>query len=322
MRHEQQTPEQQQRALEMADKVDDALTSIMRDSARSEWSQKFRIGVSDIGHCREYLRRLISQEEFSDEQDDYSAAFMGTAVGALAEDAMVARHGGTSQNTVTVKLLIGDYELSIPGHPDWHDDNNLVDYKTKDGLAVVRREGPTQQQKWQVTLYAKALIDSGEMEPDPWLHIVFIDRSGREKKPVVFSWQFDEADVDAAMEWLSDVIYALQHGEEASRDKPRDWCFAACPYATNCRGTDTDATGLIEDTEVITAKRVYVESSEIIKAAEKDKKSALSVLSGRSGVVDGYVLRWVDIPEVEIKASVRRGYSRINLKPINPKDKG
>lgn len=307
----------------MQRQVSAALHSAMVDSERSGWTQDFKFGVSDIGHCREYLRRLISREEFSDEQDDYSAAFMGTAVGALAEDAMVALNGGTKQNTVTVKLKIGEYVLEIPGHPDWHDTENLVDFKTKDGLAVVRRTGPDQQQRWQTTLYAKALIDAGELEPDAWLHLVFVDRSGREKEPVVFSWQFLQSDVDEAMEWLGDVIYALQHGEEASRDKPRDWCFSACPYATACRGTDTDVEGLIEDPVVIEAKRIYIESSDIIKAAEKDKKSAMSVLDGRSGVVDGYVLRWTDIPESFIEGYTRRGYKRIGLKPItNAKRKG
>lgn len=316
MRHEEQTPEQLERAASMQQQVSGALYSIMADSDRSNWTQEFKFGVSDIGHCREYLRRLISREEFSDEQDDYSAAFMGTAVGALAEDAMVALNGGTKQNVVTVKLQIGDYVLEIPGHPDWHDTENLVDFKTKDGLGVVRRTGPDQQQRWQTTLYAKALIESGELEPDAWLHLVFIDRSGREKVPVVFSWQFLQSDVDEAMEWLADVIYALQHGEEASKDKPRDWCFSACPYATACRGTDTDVEGLILDPEVVEAKRIYLESNDIIKAAEKDKRSAMSVLDGRAGVVDGYVLRWTDVPESFIEGYTRRGYRRIGLKPI------
>lgn len=323
MRREEQTPEQRERAVSMQQQVSAALHSIMADSDRSNWTQEFKFGVSDIGHCREYLRRVISREPFSDEQDDYSAAFMGTAVGALAEDAMVALNGGTKQNVVTVRLQIGDYVLEIPGHPDWHDTENLVDFKTKDGLGVVRRTGPDQQQRWQTTLYAKALIDAGELDPDAWLHLVFIDRSGREKDPVVFSWKFLQSDVDEAMEWLSDVIYALQHGEEASRDKPRDWCFAACPYATACRGADTDVEGLVLDPEVIEAKRIYLESNDIIKAAEKDKKSAMSVLAGRSGVVDGYVLRWTDIPESFIEGYTRRGYSRIGLKPVtSPKRKG
>jgi hypothetical protein len=316
VRHNQQTEEQLERANEMSERVGQALTAIMRDSARSDWSKNFRIGVSDIGHCREYLRRLIKQEPFSDEQDDYSAAFMGTAVGALAEEAMVEAYAGQSQMTVEVKLQIGDYQLTIPGHPDYSDGENLLDFKTKDGLAVIRRTGPEDQQRWQLTLYAAALIETGELPPEPWLHLVYIDRSGREQKPVTFSWQYSEDDLRAAMQWLDDVIYALANDEEASKDKPRDWCFACCPYAGSCRGGDTDAQGLIADPEVIDAKRIYIESSEGMKALEKDKKSAMSVLQGRAGVVDGYVLRWIEIPEGDIAASTRSAYKRISLKPL------
>lgn len=311
-------PEQQQHALLLQEQVSKALHSRMAESDRSEWSASHKIGVSDIGHCREYLRRIIIGEEFSDEQDDYSAAFMGTAIGALAEEAMErAFPNDRSQLTVTVELQIGDYLLTIPGHPDLVHGDTLVDFKTKDGLGVVKRTGPTDQQWFQTALYAKALIDTHDLPDDCWLSLVFIDRSGREKEPVAFSRRYDPALVAEAMRWLEDVIYALQHGEEASRDKPRDWCFSACPYATACRGTDTDVQGVIDDPVVIEAKRMYIESSEIIAAAEKDKKSAASVLKDRSGVVDGYVLRWVDIPATEIKPGYRSGYRRIYLKPVD-----
>ena len=86
MRHSEQTPEQRERADSMQRQVSAALHSAMADSERSGWTQDFKFGVSDIGHCREYLRRLISREEFSDEQDDYSAAFMGTAVSHKCSD--------------------------------------------------------------------------------------------------------------------------------------------------------------------------------------------------------------------------------------------
>lgn len=311
-------PEQQQHALELQEQISKALHARMAESDRSEWSASHKIGVSDIGHCREYLRRIIIAEPFSDEQDDYSAAFMGTAIGALAEEAMErAFPGDRTQMSVTVNLQIGDYLLQIPGHPDWLHGNTLVDFKTKDGLGVVKRTGPTEQQWFQVALYAKALIDSGDLPADCWLSLVFIDRSGREREPQVFSRRFEQSLVDEAMRWLEDVIYAIQHGEEASRDKPRDWCFSACPYATACRGTDTDVQGVIEDAEVEEAVKVYLETSEILRAAGKDKKSALSVLKGRHGVVAGYVLRWIGIPATEIKPGYRAGYDRISLKPVD-----
>ena len=53
MRHEEQTPEQLERAASMQQQVSGALYSIMADSDRSNWTQEFKFGVSDIGHCRE-----------------------------------------------------------------------------------------------------------------------------------------------------------------------------------------------------------------------------------------------------------------------------
>lgn len=314
---EAMTPEQAEHSLRIVDEVSRALTSSMADSDRSEWTKGHRIGASDIGHCREYLRRVISQQPFTDEQDNYAAAFMGTAVGALAEEAMTNFYpGDRSQLDVEVKLTIGSYVLVIPGHPDLLHGDTLIDFKTVDGLGVIRRTGPSEKQKYQITLYAKALIDRGDLPADAWLSLVYIDRSGRERDPVVFSWRYDPVILGDAMEWLADVIYALEHEEEASRDMPRDWCWECCPFVSACRGTDTDVQGIIDEPLVIDAVEIYLESNEQIRKLEKDKKSALSVLKGRSGVVGDHVLRWIHIDGSEYTVK-RDGYDRIHLKPVD-----
>lgn len=308
----------------LAKEVQATIHEAMETSERSQWAADSKIGVSDIGHCREYVRRMIAGEEFTDPQTDYTAAFLGTAVGDHVEKAYAARHPEVMvQQAVTVALTIGDYVLRLPGHPDLvkppsvdGEPGQVVDFKTKNGLDVVRRTGPSLKERFQPTLYAKALIDDGVLEAENTIcSLVYIDRSGMEPEPHVVSWWYDEAIVAEAQEWLSDSVYALAHGEEASKDKPRDWCFSYCPFATGCRGEDTDVTGLLEDPEALEAIDLYVAAQAQIREAEKVKDKAKAALVGRSGRTRTHTLRWVDVGPTRVSYE-RRGYSKLDIRTV------
>jgi hypothetical protein len=300
-----------------------AIDQSTNGSDRSRQSKANVVGVSDVGGCREYVRRVIVDEEPSQEVHTYDlAAFIGSAIGDHMEDALIAAHPGeryVKQDEVTVTLEVRGYVLNIPGHPDLYSWNNLIDFKSVNGLGVVRRAGPTDQQRFQRVLYAKALIDAGKMDPDAWVHNVYIDRSGADSTPVVWSAPYDPREVEEAVEWLSDVIYAVQQDEEASRDKPREWCYACCPFAPACRGEDdTDVEGLIEDPFILEAIEVYNAAKEAIALAEKDKKSAASVLEQVEGRTPTHIVRWVNVGESTV-AYTRSGYRRLDVKPIPKK---
>jgi hypothetical protein len=289
----------------------------MSGSARSQYAKSNRLGVSDIGYCREYARRTITGQERDTEQTDYLAAFIGTAVGDRVEDLFVDRWPGEwiKQAEVVVTLEVSGYTLSIVGHPDLYSRSALIDFKTMDGLATVRSGGATDQQRFQLSLYAKALIAEGEMDEDAVLSLIYIDRSGVEKQPHVISWRYDPDIIREAEEWLHDVIYAVENEEEASRDKPRSWCEAVCEFAPSCRGTDTDVEGLIEDPIVLNAVDVYRDAIEREKQAGKDKKSAQSVLEHVNGSTGKHTIRWVDIGPSEV-AFTRKGYRRLDIRPV------
>ena len=51
----------------------------MAHSDRSTFARENQLGVSDIGYCREYARRMIVNAEREALQGDYLAAFIGTA---------------------------------------------------------------------------------------------------------------------------------------------------------------------------------------------------------------------------------------------------
>ena len=96
---------------------------------------------------------------------------------------------------------------------------------------------------------------------------------------------------------------------------PRDWCYSFCPFATSCRGGDTDVTGLIEDEQIVTAIDLYKDALNREKIAKKDKEDAKAELLGTAGRTKDWVLRWVHIGESEIKAGTRRAYDKIDIRP-------
>jgi hypothetical protein len=312
----------------MAGIVEQAIEEATNGSSRSRQSKANVLGVSDIGMCHEYVRRMIVGEEPSQEVHTYDmAAFVGTALGDKAEDAMIAAYPNvdwTKQAEVVVRLEVRGFELNIPGHPDLYSRTDLIDFKSKDGLGVIKRTGPSDQERFQRALYAKALIEQGEMDEECWLHNVYLDRSGGDPKPVVWSSRFTWAEVEEAVEWIDNVLYAIQQGEEAQRDPSREWCWACCPFAPQCRGMDdSDVEGKIEDPFVLEAIRIYVEASADIKALDKDKRSAASVLSGYDGgVTDSHKFRWIDVGESPVPAYTRAGYRRLDIRPLRlPKRK-
>lgn len=296
--------------------VRQAMDDLMGNSARSEWAKANQLGVSDIGGCREFVRRTLLDEPWSDEQTDYAAAFVGTAVGDLAERAVINLLSGTnihaeSQIDVTVHLDVAGFKFDLPGHPDIVTDKAVWDFKTVDGLAVVRRAGPSEKQWWQVFLYCKALIDAGRLPADAWCVLIFIDRSGREPEPVVYARRFDMAVVQAAIMWMEDVVYALQNGEEAEKDQPRTWCWECCPRATACRGGDTDATGLITDPQIIAAVEVHQEATAAAKVDKYAIAAAKSVLDHVEGSTGTHIVRWIHINPVD-----KAPYKRLDIRPV------
>ena len=201
----------------------------------------------------------------------------------------------------------------------------VLDFKSTYSLDVKRRYGPSLQQKFQVSLYAKALIEAGEVDPDPMISIVYLDRSARGgSRPVVYSWRYDEGVVEVAREWLSDVFEAIIHGTDAPRDKERHWCMDWCPFASDCRNEDTDVEGLILSEEVAAAAQVYLEAGETKRDAQRRMDQAETVLKGVSGRTrDGVSVRTVTVPPSYIQEGYRRGYDRLYVsRGKSPRQRG
>lgn len=306
----------------LAVQVEAAIATFANSSTRSRQSENHVLGVSDIGTCREYVRRMIANEPFSDPSNTYAlASFIGTAIGDYTERALISLMDSpdSADRQPTVRIAL-DNGVVLTGHPDLVTSDMVVDVKTAAGLSVVRRTGPSQQQRFQVSLYAAALIHAERLPEDCWCAIVWIDRSGVESAPYVCMWRYDEADLAEATEWVDDVIYALRMDELASRDKPRDWCAACCPFFSDCR-TDTDVQGLIVSPEHREAVEAYLDATQRAKAAEVDRKGAANALRGVVGSTGTHSVRWVEVPPTDVQPFTKAGYSRLELRALNGKGK-
>ena len=139
--------------------------------------------------------------------------------------------------------------------------------------------------------------------------LTFVDRSGVEDpaRGRIFSGR------SSGLPWNGSTTRSTpsKNGEEAQKDKPRDWCWNYCPYATDCRGRDTDASGLIEDpvtTEAIAAYRVCGQTW----GRREDKKSALAVLPTPPAPRAEFAVRWVEVPGGHVEHD-RAPYRKIGI---------
>lgn len=310
-----------EREQAISDEIRATVTSAMTGSERSQQSQDKRLGISDLGTCRNKARLMIENVPFSDEQNNYQAAFNGTAIGDLIESHLPYETQGEVR--VTIPMRDG-YSLTLTGHPDIirRDDTGKVvavhDLKSKSGLSTIRKYGISKGNKFQVTAYGKALIDAGEADPDNLeLALIYVDRSGDDPQPHVVAWQWDQEDWNEIVAWLDDVVEALVTGQEAQKDMPRDaFCSNWCEFFTTCRAGDTDVTGLITQPEYVNAVEAYLEGGRLEKQGRQLKKEASSFLQNATGNVrtsEGVKsMRWVHVNASESYVK-RPSYDRLSI---------
>lgn len=313
-----------------------AIQNASNNTSRSKQQRNHGIGISTLGHCRQYARLMLAETPFSDEVDK-TAAFFGTVAGDAIEAQLKIDHPDwLIQRPVTLTLPNG---LKIPGtadvvipaevggtYEDFVESMNsggpikpmqgVWDGKSKAELDTIRKYGPDQQQVYQIHGYTKALIQEGILDPsDPIIIMdVFFDRSGRDVIPYGVAHLYHEDIIDQMNEWMNDVLYAHVNGEDASRDKPRDFCWKYCEYAKACRGNDTDTQGLIGDPEQIQLINEYKAASEEETAAKK-KKAKLAPLITSEGSTGQWNVRRIWVNEGNV-SYVRKGAYKLDIRPI------
>lgn len=300
-----------------------ALTAHMDNSARTIQSDEGRLGPSDIGFCRQKAALMTRGIEATDSNPKWAAA-VGTAVHTYVEAALKEMFptwlmGSIDDVTVTATLPSG---ATISGHPDIviPEDNTVLDIKTVDGFQWVKREGTSQQHKYQRHLYAMGCIAAGLFDKTKTVYVgnVYFDRSGKEPVPLVFVEELDPTLTDEIDGWVTDVIYAVTNKEDASRDIPSAVCEKICSHFTACRGgLQSNSEGdQIVDSDLVSAVEMYVEGRSMEKTAKQMKDEAVSILAGINGATQNWQVRWVNVQPSRVDSFEKQGYSRLDIRKV------
>ena len=291
----------EQFGLDLADSVYEAMTEFQDSAPRTQQSHARVLGMSDLGGCREYIRATVAGEPRSTRRALKWAAAIGTAVGDWAEEAMKGMFpDAVTQETVTLKLKVNDdLTISITGHLDVRIGRTaIVDFKTKNGLAEVRREGASWENLVQVSGYLIGAHQMGLVDDDASGHLVYLDRSGADAKPHVVTITMERAHLilEATVERLQDVATALASGRFAPRDKPESWCRnVGCEFYDACWAGYTP-TGVIEHPDEIKAVAEFVAARAAANEANQIRLAKREALKGIEGVTSGLdveqVVRW------------------------------
>lgn len=304
----------------MAKAFYDAIQATTNSTPRSLQAAGHRIGVSDLGHCSERVRRSLLG--MKPEETDNTKMFVGTSLGDFIEDAFVKQHPEFIRQSEVEITLTGDFSTYvINGHPDLIDPAGKVwDIKTVNGLDKIRRTGPSQSQQFQRHLYAKAawlagLFHEGVTLADITVGNVWFDRSVEESVPYIQSEPYDEAVVEAATRWLDDVVYAYIHGEEARKEPPIQMCAKTCGFYIDCRAGRGIDGGLINDPEQLAAVSMYLEGNELERQAKRLKNKAKLALNGVEGSTGQFSVQWTKVGGGTVSYQ-REPYLRLDVRRV------
>jgi hypothetical protein len=312
-----------QRDEKIKELITTALSNYMNKSPRSVQSAEGILGPSDIGFCRQKAKLMIEGVPQTDDPPKWAAA-VGTALHNYIEAAIKKSHpdwlcGSIDEIEVTATLPSG---VEVKGHPDIvvPSSNAVLDIKTVDGYEWIKRSGTSQQHKYQRHLYAMGLMQAGILDESKTVLVgnIYFDRSGKQYEPLVIVEEMDVTLTNEIDSWIQDVIYAVKHNEDASRDIPAPVCEKICSHFTACRGElgMEQETIMIENQELLSAVDMYVEGRDMAKQADQMKKEAQAMLNGINGSTGTYQVRWVSVAPTTVDSFEKVGYSRMDIRKV------
>lgn len=318
----------------LAERIYTAIQDGSRWSERGLQSAEYRLGVSDLGYCSERARRMLNRQE-PDEDVDLLKAALGTWIGDGVEGSISRSDlfpDAIVQASVEVTLRGERNTYTLPGHPDiiLPADGILLDGKSAYKLALARRTGMVdQQKKFQRHCYGAGAWEAGLFGDIPFDQVrvgnVWIDRAGIEQGLHVKVEPLSTEVLDEAARWLDEVVYThlmnqslpIDQQQEAQKEPAREVCAVTCGYFRSCREWQTDVTGLLEDTSVLTAVDMYVEGLAMEKRGKAMKDEAKVALEDISGSTGEYTVRWTHVNPSSYHVD-RNGYDKIQVSKIKP----
>lgn len=291
--------------MPLADLILDALIDHENEKPRSK---QVRLGPSEIGGCREYMRNVMVGTPMQDNGRVWPvAAVVGTLLGAHIESVLAGAMGALTEVPVTTTLSNG---MKISGHADivLPDKNAVVDAKSKDGFSTIRREGPSLENLIQVSVYAIGLVQAGLLKEGCTAHLIYVDRSGKEQVlvEVEMDWETILSFDEKATERTQDVIDAQEHIDRGEveyardlRDKTPTFCYSEkvlCPFRDACwKGSDWVPPILIEDPDILHIIHEFIEARDTEKESGQRRLIHREDLRGVQGMTaDGWSVTWSD----------------------------
>jgi hypothetical protein len=309
---------------EIEDDLAEAIADFGRNEPRTVQGREGHIGPSDLGFCRQKAALMTKGVQQTDERSLLPAQ-IGTSIHAYAAQAFAAtgRDWITYASRLTATFPSG---AEISGTPDliMIDRNTLIDVKTKDGFSWVKREGSSLNDKYQRHTYVLGAIAAGLLDEDQPIYVgnLYIDRSGKEKRPYLELVEFDPTLTIEIDSWIGDVIYAVRNDEDAMRDIPSPICEQICEFFTACRGNLPVEEGgeIIEDAERLAAIKMFVDGRALAKEGDQMKKEAGAILADTDGIAtiegDRWQVRNTWVNPTMIEGYERAGFNRLDIRKM------
>jgi hypothetical protein len=297
-------------------------------SDRSAQSAAGIMGPSDLGFCRQKAVLMTRGTEQSD-STSIAAAQIGTAIHAYVGDALRVMFPKWIVDTkrVTATFPSGAEVSGTPDiiAPDW---NALIDVKTVDGFEWVKRNGTSQNHKYQRATYALGAIQEGLLDGTKPVYVgnLYIDRSGKEPEPYFVVEEFDWTLIDEIDQWIADVQYAVMNKEDGMRDIPAPICEKICSYFTVCRGgmlPVNEGQDVIDDPLLVDAVEMYLEARDAEKDAAARKRAATNILQDVNGIANTghglFQIRTTWVNPTMVDAFEKKGYTRVDVRKAKTK---
>ncbi len=286
--------EADQRGRDFGNAILAAVGDWQQNSPRTKQSTSRILGMSEMGGCREYIRATIAGDIKVPPKPLKWPAFVGTALGDMIETILGDYGFATQEDAVVTLPRTG---IRVKGHLDARTRNAVIDLKSRDELAEVRRDGPPFKEKAQVSGYLVAKVQEGVLDESATGHLVYLDRSGKIDEAFVWSTTYDNAllILDAVEDRLLQVQNALASGYSQGylRDEPESWCWAiGCPFYSKCWEGYMPTSDITHERElemVRKFKEARKERDELI-ALVKNYRDALRGVEGKTP--DGTTVRW------------------------------
>jgi CRISPR/Cas system-associated exonuclease Cas4 (RecB family) len=200
------------------------VASLLADKGKR--SRQKEIGPSEIGGCRRRLWYRLKEQEVTNADTLSLAAFMGTAIHEKIEQRIERLDPFGERLLREIEVESDGVYAHLKGHVDLFipAEKIVIDWKTttKKNLSKF----PSEQQRWQVHLYAAMLIESGREVEE--VALVAIARDGNENDVKIHQEPYDHSVTVAAMNWLEEIM-SYQDDLPPADNHPR-FCRDYCQF--------------------------------------------------------------------------------------------